>query len=141
MSTILLVDDNPDMVEAHRLFLEDKGYEVTGAYSAQEARGTLEALTPDVVVLDVMMEHRTAGLTLAREIHRDFPDLPIILMTGLQDVLNLPFTFEPSDTWLPVERVLTKPVTLEELGREVASALVRKSEVAGAANQQTPAVD
>jgi len=141
MSTILLVDDNQDMVEAHRLFLEDEGYEVTGAYSAQEARETLRTLIPDVVVLDVMMEHRTAGLTLAREIHRDFPDLPVILMTGLQDVMNLPFTFEPSETWLPVERVLTKPVTFEELLREVENALERKRRTAGTPSQQTPAAD
>jgi len=123
MSKILVVDDDVDMIEVNRMALEATGHQVTAAYSAREAREALKTLTPDLVVLDVMMEERTAGIALAREIRRSFPRLPVILLTGIQDVLQLPFGFEPSDTWLPVTRVLRKGGGPERLAEEIADVL------------------
>jgi DNA-binding response OmpR family regulator len=53
--TIMVVDDNPDIITIVRTILEGKGYNVMSAYSGAELLSTLEKDKPDLVVLDIMM--------------------------------------------------------------------------------------
>jgi two-component system KDP operon response regulator KdpE len=77
---VLLVDDEPNLVDAVRLYLEMEGYVILTAMSGQEALDKLRDLLPDVVVLDVMMPGMDGFETL-REI-RKVSNVPVIMLTA-----------------------------------------------------------
>jgi CheY-like chemotaxis protein len=127
MGTILLVDDDVAWTEACKLVVTQHGHEVRVAGSAEEARQLLRSGRPDAIVLDVMMERMTSGFDLAREVHKQFPDLPIILLTSLHQAVSHSLHFEPDEDWLPVTKFLDKPVEPEVLIKEIEGALAGKS--------------
>lgn len=88
---VLIVDDDKEFVKLYSLFLRNRGFDVTAAYSAAEALETLRKASPDVVVLDVMMEHFDSGFNVSRDIKREYPDLPIILMTAIGEETGMDF--------------------------------------------------
>ena len=128
MATVLLIDDDVDLVDLNRLVLEHRGHKVLVAYSAAEARKVLASAKPDITVLDVMMESATAGFDLAREVHKSLPALPMIILSGVHEVMGVPFRFEPDETWLPVVKFLDKPVVPAVLAAEIEAALKTPAE-------------
>jgi len=127
MATILLIDDDVDLMEMNVAVLGHRGHKVMTAYSAKEARRKLaEGLEPDLVVLDVMMEEISAGFELAREIHEQFPFLPTIMLSGIHAATGVPFRFKPDETWLPVAKFLDKPVAPAALAKEIDALLATK---------------
>lgn len=118
-----MVDDDVDLVEMCRAVLEHRGHEVASAYSAAEARRALEAGLPDIVILDVMMESETAGFELAREIHRNHPNLPAIMLSGIHAATGVPYRFEPDEDWLPIATFFDKPVPPARLADEIEAIL------------------
>ena len=111
---VLLVDDDPVFVDAISAVLESR-YEVATASSGEEALARVEELRPDVIVLDVMMEHLSAGFDAAREIRRRETTnrTPIIMLTGVDEVYNV--RMEAGESWFPHDRYLVKPVPPEVL--------------------------
>ena len=77
---ILIVDDEPNLVDAVRLYLEMEGYIVVGATSGAEALVKLRDLLPDLVILDVMMPQMDGFETL-REV-RKVSNVPLIMLTA-----------------------------------------------------------
>lgn len=122
MASILLIDDDVDLVEMNRTLLAHRGHQVTTAYSAAEARKVLDK-PYDLAVLDVMMETVSAGFDLAREIHVKYPDMPTVILSGVHDATGVPFRFQPDEEWLPVVKFLDKPVEPAVLCEEVESIL------------------
>jgi len=114
---VLMIDDDPEFVEAISNLLDAKGYDVHTASNGQDGAAKAKAEDPDIILLDVMMTTKNEGFNVARELHEDqrLRETPIILMTGNRREMNLPFGFEPDETWLPVKRVLEKPVKPEVL--------------------------
>jgi len=88
---VLIVDDDMEFVKLYSLYLRNKGLEVSAAYSAAEALEVLRGASPDVVVLDVMMEHFDSGFNVSRTIKETHPDLPVILMTAIGEETGLDF--------------------------------------------------
>lgn len=88
---MLIVDDDMEFVKLYSLFLKNKGLDVSAAYSASEALEVLESASPEVVVLDVMMEHFDSGFNVGKAIKEKHPDLPIILMTAIGEETGLDF--------------------------------------------------
>ena len=125
---VLMIDDDPEFVEAISNLLDAKGYDVHTASDGKEGVEKVRAENPDLILLDVMMTTKSEGFDVARELHEDekLKDIPIIMMTGIRREMNLPFGFEPDETWLPVKRVLEKPVKPEVLLAAV-SENIRKS--------------
>ena len=123
MGTILIIDDDKDLVEAYRLVLGAHGHKAQAAYSAQQAREFLKVSRPDAVILDVMMETKDSGFELAREVHEQFSDLPIIMITAIHRAVGASFHFEPDETWLPVVTFLDKPVDPAVLAEKVNAVL------------------
>lgn len=119
MATILLVDDDVDLVEMYKAVLAHRGHDVRSACSAQEARLALEAARPDAVILDVMMESDTAGFHLAREVQQRYPGLPTVILSGIHAASGVPWRFAPDEDWLPVVKFLDKPVQPVELAEEI----------------------
>jgi CheY-like chemotaxis protein len=90
---------------------------VLTANDGAEAVALALAQRPDLILLDVMMKSDTEGFDVSRKI-REIPDIqriPVILLTGIRRAMNLPFKFEPDEEWLPVARILEKPVAPEKM--------------------------
>ena len=121
MAKIFLVDDDVDLVEQNKLVLTEKGHTVITANTAKEALERLKKEKPDLMIVDVMMEHRTAGFALAREIGKNFPKLPLIIMSGATDKVN--WMGEPNDTWGAIINFLDKPVDPDKLAKVVEEVL------------------
>jgi DNA-binding response OmpR family regulator len=83
-STIMVVDDNQDMVDLIKAMLEAKGYGVQSANSGQEAFNLLEERKPDLIILDVMMPEMD-GLEVLRRLKgaQETSSIPVIMLTAL----------------------------------------------------------
>ena len=119
MARILIVDDDTDLLEGQRLFLEKQGYEVQTALSIEDGLARAREAAPDMIIADLMMEHYDSGFVFCKRV-RDLPGLgkvPILMQTAAPRKVG--FTFEtgatPGREWMKVDEVLTKPVPLEHL--------------------------
>ena len=114
---VLMIDDDPEFIEAISNVLDAKGYEVISASNGKDGVEKAKAENPDIILLDVMMTTESEGFDVAREMHKDesVKNIPIIILTGIRKAMSLPFGFEPDETWLPVKEVLEKPVKPEVL--------------------------
>jgi len=85
---VLIVDDDPDLVETVAMMLEEKDYEVGKAYDGIEGEEAVKARRPDLVVLDVMMP-RKDGYKLCAELKADSAtrDIPVILLTAVAEAV------------------------------------------------------
>lgn len=131
--TILVVDDDSTFAESIRDLLEAYGYLVLTASDGSEGLKIAFEAKPDLMILDVMMATNTEGFDVARRI-RNIPelrDMPIILVTGIVQTMHLPQTPQPDDNWLPVDRILEKPIDPSRLVKEVDHVLNRKNNKEG----------
>ena len=82
---ILLVDDDPDVLESIELALTDRGYEVLLAHDGAEGLARAERDAPDLIILDVVMPRRS-GFAVLDRIHGKRQHAPrIILLTATPD--------------------------------------------------------
>jgi CheY-like chemotaxis protein len=86
---ILIVDDDPDILEYLSSFLEDQGYEVAPVTNAAAALSSLDRFRPDLVLIDVLMPGRS-GLDLLVILRREpkWADLPLVVVTGNDQILQ-----------------------------------------------------
>lgn len=135
MARILLVDDDRDLTQSLSQVLKVKGYEVEVAHSGQEGLKKLLEVKPDLLILDVMMETDTAGFEAVYQIrserpdskYREFKNIPIIILTAIDQVTNARFSLDQEESFLPGRNeFLTKPVDLEELLEKIGMNLAKK---------------
>jgi CheY-like chemotaxis protein len=86
--TVLWIDDEVDMLEPHRLFLADKGFEVHVATNADDAVELLRRQHFDLVLLDEQMPGKR-GLEAYRELRELAPNLPVVMVTKSEDDTTL----------------------------------------------------
>ena len=79
---ILVVDDEPDVREVLMQVLTIKGYRVTAAETGHEALRFAKSDRPDLLISDLQMEDAD-GLELIEQVKATYPDLPVILLTGI----------------------------------------------------------
>ncbi|HEX2767484.1 MAG TPA: sigma-54 dependent transcriptional regulator [Candidatus Limnocylindria bacterium] len=79
--TVLVVDDEPDVLSLLDDLLTDAGYRVTKASSGEQALAAIAKQQPDLVMMDVKLPDQD-GLTLLRQLKRQQPDLEVIVMTA-----------------------------------------------------------
>jgi two-component system, OmpR family, alkaline phosphatase synthesis response regulator PhoP len=122
---VLVIDDDNDFVESVVNLLEARGYTVTSASNGKEGVEKAKSSKPDLILLDVMMTTKDEGFNVARELQSidGVKGTPVIMVTGVRKEMNLPFGFEPDETWLPVKQILEKPVKPENLLGAMADAL------------------
>ena len=126
MTRILIVDDDPDMVEAGRIVLEAKGYEVVSAANASQGLSALEESKPDLMILDVMMEEPDDGIRMARRIRQKGFDLPILMLTSVNVAMGL--QIDKDDEMVPVDEFQEKPVDPGTLIKKVEQLLAAREE-------------
>jgi DNA-binding NtrC family response regulator len=111
MSKIIVhIDDDQDIRHAVRLVLSREGYTIHSFETVKEFMAAMNTLSPDLVLLDVMVEEDDAGLQAYDQLRTRYPQLPIILMTSLGEMVLPHFAHSPELVW-----VLEKPVTPEKL--------------------------
>jgi len=128
MAKILIIDDDQDLVEAMRIILESKNYQVISADSGEEGLKLVKMDKPDLINLDVMMESMDKGFEVARILKKDkdYREIPILMLTAIKERTGLDFKNEAGDEdWLPVDDYCDKPLKPEELILKV-EALLRK---------------
>jgi DNA-binding response OmpR family regulator len=108
VSKILIVDDDPDIVEAGKMVLQKEGYDVTSAPNYAGGLAAVEQFGPDLVILDVMMEEPDDGLRLARALRRKGFDRPILMLTSVNAAMGL--NIGQDDEMVPVDQFQEKPV-------------------------------
>jgi CheY-like chemotaxis protein len=81
MKAILFVDDHELLARLSCEILEMQGYRAASAYSAQDALDKLKGQKFDLLVTDFRMEGMN-GLELARQVHANSPEIPVIIVTG-----------------------------------------------------------
>ena len=116
---ILVVDDDPDFVEASRFVLEAAGYEVMSAGNGDEALRVMRRERPDLVILDVMMSGVLDGLNASVQMkaERGLKRTPILMVSSIT-TSDYAAVF-PTDEYVPVDAFLSKPVGPDKLRDEV----------------------
>jgi CheY-like chemotaxis protein len=111
---VLLVDDDEIFVDAVSAILE-KRYRIETAANGTEALQKVQESPPDLIVLDVMMDHLSEGIDVARRLRKN-PEterIPIIMLTAVDQVYNV--RMEAGQSWVPCDRYLEKPVSAKDL--------------------------
>ena len=114
---ILVVDDDPDFVEAMRLTLEPNGYAVVSAASGAEGLAKLESDAPDLVILDVIMASVLDGLQMSQRMRDSAGDVPILMVTSIANT-DYAALF-PTDEYIHIDGFLSKPVPPDVLLQRV----------------------
>ena len=120
MANILLVDDDPDVVGSFSAALEARGHELATATSPAQGLDLARVDRPDAVVLEATVGGGTAGLELARTLSREFPGLPLVIVSR-NDALPMPAraTIGGDGAWVAADRFMEKPVMPDVLAYEV----------------------
>jgi two-component system alkaline phosphatase synthesis response regulator PhoP/two-component system response regulator ResD len=116
--TILLVDDERNIVDLARMYLEQEGFRVEAAYDGQSALDKVKSLQPALVVLDLMLPV-VDGWEVCRRV-RSGSDVPIIMLTAHDDDVDKIVGLE-----LGADDYLTKPFNPRELVARVRAILRR----------------
>jgi DNA-binding response OmpR family regulator len=121
---ILVVDDDPDLVETVAMMLESKGCEVGQAYDGVEGEESIKARRPDLVILDIMMP-RKDGYVLCNELKENEKtrDIPVILLTAVGDAVPSTRYSHADGMATEADEYIPKPIDTEGLW-EVVSSLV-----------------
>jgi CheY-like chemotaxis protein len=131
---IFFVDDDRDFLRGQTIFFSSRGYQVLTAESSEEALKVLEKETPDLIFLDLMMEHYDTGFTLSHQIRKDdrFQNIPMVMLSGVASATGQRFDREGEGLrkWSKLDAFLDKPVTGKELLRVVEEKLGRSGEAA-----------
>lgn len=134
--TVLIVDDDPDIVEALTLVLEGAGHATLSAANADDALTMAIERRPDVILLDVMMPEGTEGFHTVWNLrsHEDpqIADIPVIVLSAIHSTTPLRLYPDQKDSsygpgeFLPVQGFLDKPIQpkamLDAIDRVLAAA-------------------
>ena len=124
---ILVVDDDPDIIEQLTFLLKAEGYQVAAAGGLEEAEQVLLTICPDLAIVDLMMEHMDGGFALSYRLKKRTPPVPVIMVTGVTSETGLDFGMAGADekAWVKADAMLGKPVRFEQLQREIDRLLPR----------------
>ena len=120
---ILVVDDDTNICELLRLYLEKEGYEVSLAHNGADAVTAFKELSPSLMLLDIMLPVLD-GWQVCREV-RKFSDKPIIMLTAKGETFDKVLGFE-----LGADDYVVKPFDAKEVMARVKAVLSRSGSVA-----------
>ncbi len=117
---ILVVDDDPDLVETVAMMLESKGCEVGRAYDGVEGEESIKQRRPDLVILDVMMP-RKDGYVLCAQLKTDHKtrDIPVVLLTAVGEAVPSTTYTHRDGMSTEADDYIAKPIDTEGLWKVV----------------------
>jgi len=120
--TILVVDDEPAIVQVIRERLDREGFAATAAGSGQAALAAVEEETPDLIILDLMLPDLD-GFEVLRRLRSSGQDMPVIILTARDDDVDVVVGLE-----LGADDYVVKPFNPRELVARVRAVLRRRAE-------------
>ena len=118
---ILVVDDDPDIVDQVTIILKADGHEVHAAGTEAEADELLLSMKPDLAILDLMMEEKDSGFVLCHRIKKLYPDTPVMMVTAVKAATGMSFASNSAvqQSWLKADVLMDKPIRAERFRAEV----------------------
>ena len=85
MAKILIVDDDPDFLDATTIILKKEGHTILHAKSGHEGYQRTKEEQPDLIILDVMMDSVLDGVSMSQQVHDDdsVRGIPILMVTSI----------------------------------------------------------
>ena len=123
MTTILVIDDDPDILEASSLILKANGYNVFTANNPDDGYKLVVEKEPDLIILDVMMIEPDDGFFLAEKLRRENINIPILMYTSISKTVGMKFG---TTQLVPVDEFVEKPISPEELINKVRTLLKKR---------------
>jgi len=128
-SKILVVDDDPDILDAVTLILESQGYEVVTARDGIEALANLKAEQPDLMILDLMMP-KMDGFAVCKELQdprwSKYKNIPILILTSVREEASRRRYELETGLALDVDDYVEKPMSPDVLLKRVSTLIKRK---------------
>ncbi len=127
---ILVVDDEPNIIQLARLYLEREGFRVQGIGDGRSALEAVSRLRPALIVLDLMLP-QVDGLEVCRRLRAEDSPLPILMLTARDEDIDKILGLE-----MGADDYLTKPFNPRELVARV-KAILRRGERQGQSGEQS----
>jgi len=125
MNTILVVDDSPMIVDVFVAMLERGGYNPVASYSGPECLDKLKDLSPDLILLDIMMEPMDGWETLENiKTNPETRDIPVMMLTAKQLTPE-----EAQEYGAYIEDYVMKPTTHRQLYDAIEYILKRREKI------------
>lgn len=125
MARIAIIDDDPDILDASSLVLTSKGYEVITASNPDDGYRIVKDQSPDLIILDVMMNEPDDGFFLAQKFRKDNIHTPIIMYTSISKSIGMDYGI---NEMVPVDEFVEKPISPEQLISKVEKLLHQRVE-------------
>lgn len=126
MAKILVIDDDPDLVDAVITILEKKKHEAIPAYGGIEGLEKVKKDRPDAIILDVMMPDKN-GYEVCKEIKADseYREIPILLLTAVAEHIHTTSYTHRMGMETEADDYVAKPVEPSELVRRIEKLLAK----------------
>jgi CheY-like chemotaxis protein len=118
VTRVLIIDDNPDILQLYSRVLRQAGYEVVEASNGKIGTTLYRENPTDLVITDIVMPEKE-GIETIRELRRDFPDAKIIAISGGGSAMTSSTCLLLAER-LGAQRTLTKPIKISEFLETVA---------------------
>jgi two-component system alkaline phosphatase synthesis response regulator PhoP len=126
---ILIVDDDPDILEALTMILEARGYQVVTAQDGVEGLANLKAEKPNLMILDLLMP-KMDGFAVCKELQdprwSKYRDIPILILTSVREEASRRRYELETGLELDVDDYLEKPISPDTLLDRVEKLLKKK---------------
>ena len=128
---VLVVDDEPNIVDILRFNLQREGYEVLAAYDGPDGLRQAQTLSPDLILLDVMLPGMD-GFHVCEELRKTDPLTPVIMLTAREEERDRVMGLE-----LGADDYVVKPFSVRELMARVRTNIRRQEVIAAPAEDET----
>lgn len=114
---IILIDDDPDIIQSMKVVLEGEGYEVETARNSTEGIEKIRVFKPQLIILDVMMNTKDEGFQAAYKMKADseIKKIPIVMITSVGQITGFEFDKEKDGDFIQAEEFVEKPVKAKQL--------------------------
>jgi len=125
MALIVIIDDDPDILDASSLVLKSKGYDVLTTTNPNDGYLLIKEKKPNLIILDVMMDEPDDGFFLAQKLRKEKITTPILMYTSVSKAIGMDFG---KSEMVPVDDFVEKPISPEELVEKVTTLLHKAKE-------------
>lgn len=120
---ILLVDDDLDLLEQHKVLFESRGYNVVTADNSKKGWDLFKSEKPYAAVIDLIMEEHDAGFILSYKIKKDSygKTIPVFVLTSATYVTGFKFSASTAEEkeWIKCDEIINKPVVIDDLVQKI----------------------
>lgn len=120
MQKVLIIDDDPDILETMLSLLDDQGFELTAADHAKKALELISGQTFDLIISDISMPH-LSGLDFLKELRKIHPFTPVIFVSGHELTSDMKISLEKDHA-----DFVSKPFDIDMMIQKIQSILQKK---------------